>query len=53
VFRGTSTRYEVDLDDVDAGVDVESQNLTRTPPYEIGDDVQVGWEPESALLYER
>ena len=53
VFRGTSTRYEVELDDVDATVDVESQNLTRNPPHGKGDEVSVGWEPESALVYDR
>ncbi|MFB6221269.1 MAG: TOBE domain-containing protein, partial [Halolamina sp.] len=53
VFRGTSTRYDVRLDSIDAEVSVESQNLTRNPPYQIGDEVVVGWEPESALLYER
>lgn len=53
VFRGTSTRYEVDLDGTERTVDVESQNLRRTPPYGKGDEVMVGWEPSSALLYER
>ncbi len=53
VFRGTSTRYDVGLDDIDDVVSVESQNLTRNPPYEVGDRVVVGWEPESALLYNR
>ncbi|MFB6195032.1 MAG: ABC transporter ATP-binding protein [Haloplanus sp.] len=53
VFRGTSTRYEVRLDDADVALDVEAQNLTRNPPYAAGDEVHVGWEPESALVYRR
>ncbi|MFB6303323.1 MAG: ABC transporter ATP-binding protein [Haloferacaceae archaeon] len=51
VFRGTSTRYQVEI----AGgvsVEIESQNLTRDPPYAPGDRVRIGWEPESALVYE-
>ncbi|MFB6102351.1 MAG: ABC transporter ATP-binding protein [Haloplanus sp.] len=53
VFRGTSTRYEVSLTDADVSLDVEAQNITRTPPYAAGDEIHVGWEPESALVYDR
>jgi spermidine/putrescine transport system ATP-binding protein len=51
VFRGTATRYRVEIaNGVD--VDVESQNVTRDPPYEPGDRVRVGWESDSALVYD-
>jgi spermidine/putrescine transport system ATP-binding protein len=53
VFRGTSTRYEVALEDVETNLDVESQNLTRNPPHGKDDEVVVGWEPDSSLLYDR
>ncbi|MFB6281224.1 MAG: ABC transporter ATP-binding protein [Haloferacaceae archaeon] len=51
VFRGTSTRYRVEIDD-GVEVEIESQNRTREPPYASGDRVRVGWEPGSALVYE-
>lgn len=53
VFRGTSTRYEVELDHADDTVDVEAQNVSRNPPYGKGDDVVIGWDPEAVLLYDR
>ncbi|MFB6268518.1 MAG: ABC transporter ATP-binding protein [Halobacterium sp.] len=53
VFRGTSTRYEVAVDDADVTLDVEAQNVTRTPPHGEGDDVVVGWDTDAALVYDR
>ncbi len=52
VFRGTATRYEIDLNDGPT-IDVEAQNISRGSLHADGDRVTVGWDPDAAILYER
>jgi spermidine/putrescine transport system ATP-binding protein len=49
VFRGSTTQYDIEVGE--RVLDVETQNLTRSPPYSLDDSVTVGWEPDAAIVY--
>lgn len=50
VFRGPTIQYEIASEG--RTLSVESQNVTRNPPYQVGNEVVVGWNPEVGILYD-
>ncbi|MFC7166834.1 TOBE domain-containing protein [Halospeciosus flavus] len=49
VFRGPSTRYDVRWNG--RRLSVEAQNVSRNPPHSRGDDVVVGWNADTGIIY--
>lgn len=50
VFQGSTTQYDIEIGE--RVLDVETQNLTRSPPYSLDESVTVGWKPDAAIVYQ-